>query len=104
MLEQPTEFIQILLVCSVCVCVCVCVCVYFYAISSRVDSCNHHCAVLIAQLCPALRDPMDGSHQAPLCMGFSRTEYWSGLPCSRASSQPRGQTQVSYVAGGFFTV
>ena len=21
------------------------------------------------------------AHQAPLCMGFSRQEYWSGLPC-----------------------
>ena len=26
-------------------------------------------------------DPMDYvAHQAPLCMGFSRHEYWSGLP------------------------
>ena len=25
-------------------------------------------------------DPMDGSHQAPLFMEFSRQEYWSGLP------------------------
>ena len=25
-------------------------------------------------------DPMDGSHQAPLFMGFSMQEYWSGLP------------------------
>ena len=21
------------------------------------------------------------AHQAPLCMGFPRQEYWSGLPC-----------------------
>ena len=25
-------------------------------------------------------DPMDCSLQAPLSMGFSRQEYWSGLP------------------------
>ena len=25
-------------------------------------------------------NPMDCSHQAPLSMGFSRQEYWSGLP------------------------
>ena len=25
--------------------------------------------------------PLDCSPQAPLCMGFSRQEYWSGLPC-----------------------
>ena len=37
---------------------------------------------------------------------FSRQEYWSGLPMpsSRGSSQPRDQTQVSRIAGGFFTV
>ena len=33
-------------------------------------------------------------------MGFSRQEYWSGLPCpsSRGSSRPRDQTRVSYVS------
>ena len=30
--------------------------------------------------CPALCDPMNGSLSAPLSMGFSRQEYWSGLP------------------------
>ena len=28
-----------------------------------------------------LCDPMDVAHRAPLSMGFSRQEYWSGLPC-----------------------
>ena len=39
--------------------------------------------------------------------GFSGQEYWNGLPCSlssRASSQPRDQTQVSHIGGRFFTV
>ena len=34
----------------------------------------------VAQSCPALCDPMDCSLPAPPCMGFSRQEYWSGLP------------------------
>ena len=34
----------------------------------------------VAQSCPTLRDPMDIAHQAPLSMGFSRQEYWSGVP------------------------
>ena len=34
----------------------------------------------IAQLCPTLSDPMDCSQQAPPPMGFSRQEYWSGVP------------------------
>ena len=32
----------------------------------------------IAQSCPTLCDPVD--YQAPPSMGFSRQEYWSGLP------------------------
>ena len=35
--------------------------------------------MLVARWCLTLCDPMDGSHQAPLSMGFSRQEYWSGL-------------------------
>ena len=35
----------------------------------------------VAQSCPTLWDPMDCSlYQAPPSMGFSRWEYWSGLP------------------------
>ena len=30
--------------------------------------------------CPTLCDLMDLAHQAPLSMGFSRQEYWSGFP------------------------
>ena len=33
-----------------------------------------------AQWCPALCDPMDCSPPGSLSMGFSRQEYWSGLP------------------------
>ena len=35
---------------------------------------------LAAQSCPTLCDPRDCSHQAPLAVGFSRQEYWRGLP------------------------
>ena len=34
-----------------------------------------------AQSCLTLCDLMDYSHQALLSMGFSKQEYWSGLPC-----------------------
>ena len=37
--------------------------------------------------------------QSPLSVGFSRSEYWSGLPCpSSGFSQPRDWTCVSYVS------
>ena len=32
------------------------------------------------QSCPTLCDPIDGSHQAPPSLGFSRQEHWNGLP------------------------
>ena len=32
------------------------------------------------QSCLTLCDPIDSSPPAPLSMGFSRQEYWSGLP------------------------
>ena len=34
----------------------------------------------VAQSCRTLCDPVDYAYQAPLSMGFSRQEYWSGLP------------------------
>ena len=34
----------------------------------------------VSHSCPTLGDPMDCSLLAPLFMGFSRQEYWSGLP------------------------
>ena len=46
--------------------------------------------------------------QAPLCMGFSRQEYLSGLPCPspRESSQPRMEPMsltTPVLAGRFFS-
>ena len=35
---------------------------------------------LVAKSCPTLATPWTVAHQAPLSMGFSRQEYWSGLP------------------------
>ena len=34
----------------------------------------------VSQLCPTLRDPMDCSLPGFSAMGFSRQEYWSGVP------------------------
>ena len=50
--------------------------------------------------------PWTVAHQAPLSMEFSRQEYWSGLPCPspRRSSRSRDWTQVSRIAGRFFTI
>ena len=37
-------------------------------------------AAELLQSCLTLCDPRDSSHQAPPSLGFSRQEYWSGLP------------------------
>ncbi|XP_070232044.1 centlein isoform X4 [Bos mutus] len=43
----------------------------------------------VAQSCPTLCNPMDSSlHQAPPSMGFSRQEYWSGLPFPSPGNLP----------------
>ena len=61
---------------------------------------------LVAQLCPTLFDPMDCNLLAPLSMGIlqARIIEWVPRPSSRGSSQPKDQTQVSCIAGGFFTI
>ena len=37
---------------------------------------------LVTKSCLTLVTPWTVAHQAPLSMGFSRQEYWSGLPFS----------------------
>ena len=56
--------------------------------------------VKVAQSCPTLCDPMDYTVHEIL---QTRTLEWVAFPFSRGSSQPRDQTQVSCIAGGFFT-
>ena len=41
--------------------------------------------VLVTQSCPTLCDP---TCQGPLCMGFSRQEYWSWLPFPLPGNRP----------------
>ena len=50
----------------------------------------------VAQLCLTPGDPKDWIHQARILERVA-------VPFSRASTQPRDRTQVSRIAGGFFT-
>ena len=54
----------------------------------------------VAQLCLTLCDLMDYTVHGIL---QARVLEWVAFPVSRGSSQPRDQTQLSYIAGGFFT-
>ena len=52
---------------------------------------------LVAQLCPALCDPMNiwlVAHQAPLSIGFSRQEYWIRLPFPSPGDLPNPGTEL----------
>ena len=66
------------------------------------------CAVLS---CSALFDsatPWNAACQAPLSMGFSRQEYWSGLPFPPPGDLPNPEIELTSsappaLAGRFFT-
>ena len=49
--------------------------------------------------------PRTVAHQAPLSMGFSRQEYWSGLPFPSPGDLPDPGIEAGFPAltGGFFT-
>ena len=51
--------------------------------------------------------PSSVAHQAPLSMGFSRPEYWSGLPFPPPEELPNPGIELASLrspalAGGFF--
>ena len=54
----------------------------------------------VTQSCPTLWDPMD---YTALWILQAWILKWVAFPFSRGSSQPRDQTQVSCIAGEFFT-
>ena len=69
------------------------------------DLCVH---VKLLQLCPTLCDVTDVPYQAPPSMGFSRQEYWSGLPLPTLGDLPDPGIEPESLmppalAGGFFT-
>ena len=61
-----------------------------------------HCA----QSCPTLCDPTDCSLPGSSVHGvfLARIREWVAMPSSKGSSWPRDQTQVSCIAGRFFTI
>ena len=62
---------------------------------------NMSVKVKVTQSCPTLCYPMDYTVHGIL---QARILEWVAFPFSRGSSQPRDWTQVSHIAGGFFTI
>ena len=63
-------------------------------------------SVFVTHLCPSLCDHMDCSSPGSSVHGIlqARILEWGAIPFSRGPSWPRDQTQVSCIAGRFFTV
>ena len=67
-----------------------------------------YCAQMLSRvrLCVT---PWTAARQAPLSMGFSRQEHWSGLPCPPPGNRPNPGIKPESrgfpaLAGGFFTI
>ena len=61
---------------------------------------------LVAQSCPTLCSPMNCSLSGSSIHGIlqARILEWIAIPFSRGSSCPKDRTQVSCIAGTFFTI
>ena len=75
-------------------------CNYFHSLVQKPYLARLWTKVKVAQSCPTLCDSMDYTVHRIL---QARTLEWVAFPFSKGSSQPRDQTQVSCIAGGFFT-
>ena len=66
------------------------------------------CVCSVPKLCPTLDDTTDYISQAPLSMGFSQQECWSGSPFPPPGDGPKlgiepASPVSSALAGRFFT-
>ena len=63
------------------------------------------CSRLVASVMSNSLRPYELQPQAPLSMEFTQARIlqWVAMPFFKGSSQSRDQTQVSCIAGGFFT-
>ena len=98
-----------------CVCVCVCVCVNKGPVRLHIklikvvpagQKIGLYC--MLSHFSHVFVTRWTIAHQAPLSMGFSRQEYWSGLPCPPPGDLPNPGIELMplrspAVAGGFFT-
>ena len=88
--------------------------IHFTLLARKNPACAEHtqrfskyrvCCMLSRSVVSDFVTPWTAAHQAPLSMGFSRQEYWSGLPCPPPGHLPtQGLNQVPRIAGGFFTI
>ena len=56
----------------------------------------------VAQSCPTLATPWTAAYQAPPPMGFSRQEYWSGVPITLLEGFKRSQQHLLPLGRGIW--
>ena len=63
------------------------------------------CCCLVTKVYLTLETPWTVAFQGPLTMGFSRQEYWSGLPLPSPGDLPKPGIEPTSLAlaDGFFT-
>ena len=65
------------------------------------------CCCLVAKTCPTLLGTLwtVACQEAPLSMGFSKQEYWRGLPFPSSGDPPNPRIKCVFpvLAGRFFT-
>ena len=68
--------------------------------------CKYESESVSCSVCPTLCDPVDCSLPGSSILGILQTRIleWVAIPSFRRSSQSRDRTQVSCIAGRFFTV
>ena len=78
------------------------ICEAFNPVIFSLQHCGGGCVV--AKSCPTLATPGTVARQVPLSLGFSRQDYWSGLPFPLPGDLPNpGIEPASYaLSGGFF--
>ena len=76
------------------------------SMSDYLDKAGKKVKVLVAESSLTLDDAINCSPPVSSVLGVSQAGIleWATIPFSRRSSPPRGQTQVSCVAGRLFTV
>ena len=62
------------------------------------------CGGLVAKLCPTLATPWTVACHTPLSIGFSRQEYWIGLPFPSPRDLPVGDLNPALQADSLPTV
>ena len=68
--------------------------------NTHFNTCLKTVKIKATQSCPTLCNSMDYRVHGILQV---RIQEWVAIPFSRGSSQPRNRTQVSHIAGEFFT-